>query len=432
MIMTELAVQLEFRRFLCKACGLIYDEAFGDPDSGLAPGTRFEDIPDDWMCPICGVGKAEFEPCMPRMPANRKLTPQSGFVGVLRGVSREQRPIVIAGAGIGGWAVAQALRDLGYEEQIVMISACNGDRYHKPQISVACASGKSPEHLVTETAEAAATRLNVRLLCGRWISSISPVSKTVRTSHGSLIYSHLVLAIGARPRTLAAAIAKFCWQINQLDDYARLIQKLQSLGGARKVVVIGGGLVGIELADDLTQLGHHLTVLEVAPRPLAHVASLAQSSDLLNALKHSGIEVKTNTEVRDIRVNPSGGFLLETVSPAEAETSTMMTADIVIAALGLQTDSRLATHSGLAFDQGYAVDPCSMQTSLPNIYALGDCASVNGKVQRYIEPISRQARTISHHVLGLSANPFEVSDVPIRLKSRSLPMTLNAVQSTLE
>ena len=51
-----------WRLFICRACGLIYDEAEGDPDSGLAPGTRFEDIPDDWECPLCGVTKTDFEP----------------------------------------------------------------------------------------------------------------------------------------------------------------------------------------------------------------------------------------------------------------------------------------------------------------------------------------------------------------------------------
>jgi rubredoxin---NAD+ reductase len=424
--MAELALLLEFRRFLCKACGLIYDEALGDPDSGLAPGTRFEDIPDDWMCPICGVGKGDFELCVPAKKTDRQLA--SNYIAT----SRQYRPIVIAGAGIAGWAVAQSLRDHGCDEQIVMISACNGDRYHKPQISVACASGKSPDDLITETAQVGAKRLNVSLLGGRWISSISPASNTIRTSHGSLQYAHLILALGARPRTLATAIAQYCWQVNQLDDYARLIRKLNSLGGERKVVIIGGGLVGIELADDLTQLGHQLTVLEVESRPLAHVASESQSSALLDALKRNGVDVQTNIEVRDIRINSIGGFVLKAVSRSSPDTSTNIEADIVISALGLQTDSRLAIHSGIAFDQGFVVDPCSMQTSSKHVHALGDCASVNGQVQRYIEPISRQARAITCHVMGLKASPFEIGHVPIRLKSRSLPMTLNRLQSTLE
>ena len=59
---TVSAAAAPWKQFLCRACGLIYDEEKGDPDSGIAPGTRFDDIPDDWVCPLCGVVKADFEP----------------------------------------------------------------------------------------------------------------------------------------------------------------------------------------------------------------------------------------------------------------------------------------------------------------------------------------------------------------------------------
>ena len=60
------AITQAWRQFICRACGLIYDEEMGDPDSGLAPGTRFEDIPEDWECPLCGVTKLDFEPFVRR------------------------------------------------------------------------------------------------------------------------------------------------------------------------------------------------------------------------------------------------------------------------------------------------------------------------------------------------------------------------------
>ena len=72
--MSAVVVALVWKQFICKACGLIYDEAKGDADSGLAPGTRFEDIPDDWACPLCGVTKADFEP-HDAQPMPRRTTP---------------------------------------------------------------------------------------------------------------------------------------------------------------------------------------------------------------------------------------------------------------------------------------------------------------------------------------------------------------------
>ncbi len=429
--MTALALTREFQRFLCKACGLIYDEALGDPDSGLAPGTRFEDIPEDWMCPICGVGKAEFELCSampsPQGRARQQSLSLSSETPALRSYprsSRQVRPLLIAGAGDAGWTVAQALRDGGYDGDMVMITSCAGERYHKPQISVAAAGRKSPVDLISETGQDAATRLRVNLLHSRWISGISPAARMVRTSHGSMHYSHLVLAIGARPRTLAASMAKHCWQINQLDDYRRLLQKLASLGGSRNIAMIGGGLVGVELADDLAQLGHRLTLLEYQDRLLAHLAAKPQSEALLARLREGGIDVKVNIEVKELRANENSTYTLGMKSRAHPEEPITIDTDVVIAALGLQTDDRLARQSGLSFDQGYAVNQDTMQTSVPNVYALGDCASVHGKVQRNIEPIMRQAQTIAHHILELEAKPFENRNIPVRLKSRSLPMTL--------
>ena len=69
---------LEFRQFICRACGLVYDEALGDPDSGLAPGTRFEDIPDDWACPLCGVTKQDVEALLPNATGIGKRTASAG------------------------------------------------------------------------------------------------------------------------------------------------------------------------------------------------------------------------------------------------------------------------------------------------------------------------------------------------------------------
>ena len=110
------AATLAWRQFLCRFCGLIYDEAKGDADSGLAPGTSFEDIPDDWACPICGVGKADFEPYTPAPAAAagprsaRRRQPATN--GCTKATTPSRAPgVVIVGAGRAGWQVAQALRE---------------------------------------------------------------------------------------------------------------------------------------------------------------------------------------------------------------------------------------------------------------------------------------------------------------------------------
>ena len=104
-----------WRQFICKACGLSYDEAEGDADSGLAPGTRFDDIPDDWACPLCGVTKADFEPYEPYEPHEPPAAPRraarnaagathAATHGVTPGhrMQRGCAGIVIVGAGRAG------------------------------------------------------------------------------------------------------------------------------------------------------------------------------------------------------------------------------------------------------------------------------------------------------------------------------------------
>ena len=99
--MNAVLTQAAWRKFICRACGLIYDEAEGDADSGLAAGTRFDAIPDDWVCPLCGVTKADFEPC-DDAPIQRRAVNAAGAPA--RATSgRGDAGVVIIGAGRAGW-----------------------------------------------------------------------------------------------------------------------------------------------------------------------------------------------------------------------------------------------------------------------------------------------------------------------------------------
>ena len=158
-------------KFICRVCGLIYDERVGDADSGLAAGTRWADIPQDWACPICGVGKADFEPLVEAhvsaaapVAGGRRVAPlkPDGNAAALAGSRtldhRAEGGVVIVGAGRAGWTVAQALREQGWAGPLTMVTACAGDVYDKPQLSVAVARGLDPTRLVRESAATAAAR----------------------------------------------------------------------------------------------------------------------------------------------------------------------------------------------------------------------------------------------------------------------------------
>ncbi|MES2229096.1 MAG: FAD-dependent oxidoreductase [Pseudomonadota bacterium] len=411
-------VALVWRQFICRACGLVYDEAKGDADSGLAPGTRFDDIPDDWACPLCGVTKADFEP-HDAQPVSRRAA--SAARGAPARTQRHDAGIVIVGAGRAGWQTAQALRDRDAGVPITIVSACAGDVYDKPTLSVACARAIAPGALVRESAAQAAARLRVHLLPHTHAVGIAASAQHLRTTRGTLRYRRLVLAHGAAPRPVGALPPQLCWRINDLAAYQRL---RAALGDRRRhVVIVGAGLVGSELANDLALEGHDITLLDLQARPLAAQLPALASQRLLESWQ--GLPLRFVGGVQVAQVQRIDGMVCVTTACGQR-----FEADQVIAATGLQPAGRLARSAALAVDDGgIAVDTATLRSSDPHIHALGDCASIDGRAQRHIEPIARQAQTIASAILGGGESRFVPNAVPLRVKTSSMPFTLHGAPS---
>lgn len=404
---------IPYRQYICHACGYIYDEAVGDPDSGLMAGTRYEDIPDDWSCPLCGVTKADFSLYeAPSLDALRAQAAGDAPVKARHGAAG----VVIVGGGRAGWQMAENLRALDAHVPITLLSACAADVYDKPLLSVAVARGLDPSSMARESGADAARRLNVRLLAHTQAVRICPDTRTLRTTRGPVRYDRLVLAHGAQAALPPTLPAQYVWRVNHLSAY----QKLRAaLGDAPKdVVIVGAGLVGSELANDLALGGHRITLLDTQSSPLARWPSDQAGQPLLDAWKALPITFVGGVQVAGVdkvglryRVTTTNGQVLE--------------ADQVVAATGLVTPSRLASSAALAWEQGIAVDAATLRTSDPRIYALGDCITVNGQASRFIEPIARQAQAIAAHICGAAPVPYVPKSAPVRVKTSSHPMTLH-------
>lgn len=402
-----------WRQFLCRACGWIYDEALGDPDSGLAPGTRFEDIPEDWACPLCGVTKSDFEP----QERTGVPAPVAACLAAAPVRPRGAAGVVIVGGGTAGWEVVHALRERDARLPITLVTACPGDRYDKPLLSVALARGLDPDALVKETGAAAARRLGVRLLADTHAVRICRDTRQLRTTRGTLRYEHLVLAHGARAALPPQLPAALCWRVNDLRAYRRL---RSALGDApRDVVVVGAGLVGCELANDLALAGHVVTLLDTQPQPLGRWPAEQAGAPLLRAWAGLPIRFEGGVQVAGVERTGAGRACVNTLDGRRFE------ADAVVAATGLRTPSRLAAGAGLAWEDGIAVDAHTLRTSDARIHALGDCITVDGQASRFIEPIVRQARTIAADITGGAAVPYEPRAGVVRVKTTSLPLTLH-------
>ena len=422
---------IPYRQYICNACGWIYDEAKGDPDSGLAPGTRYEDIPDDWECPLCRVTKADFSPYTPPVRPAGGSAPRAAAAAP-RVAGKAVPGVVIVGGGRAGWAMAEALRALDAALPITLVSGCAGDVYDKPLLSVALAKRLALGSLVRETGAQAAERLGVRLMAQTQATRICPRTLTLSTTRGTLPFSELVLAHGAQVALPPSLPAELCWRINHLDAYRRLRESLGlpetgvwPEGVAPHVAIVGAGLIGSELANDLALAGCRVSLIDPQPEPLARWQAQGAGQTALQAWKD--LPIRFIGSIGVTAVEEAGKHKRLHLSNGE-----VLQVDQVIAATGLTTPNRLASSAGLTWNQGIAVDPVNLATSHPRIHALGDCITIHGQASRYIEPISRQAATIAAKLVarrgGASLDdcpvPYEHKPATVRVKTTSCPMTL--------
>ena len=415
-----------FRQYICNACGLIYDEAKGDPDSGLAPGTRFADIPDDWECPLCAVTKADFSPYTP--PDLTKMRSVAPSAGLRPSAQKGKAGVVIVGAGRAGWQVAQAIRETDADLPITLVTACNGDVYDKPLLSVALAKHLALDTLVRETGAQAAARLGVRLLAQTQATRICTRTNTLSTTRGNQPFDELVLAHGAQVALPHSLPSELCWRVNHLDAYLKFRTAIADR--PQHIAIVGAGLIGSELANDLALAGHRITLLDPMPTPLARWAAAEAGEPVLAAWQALPIRFVGGVSIAGVEANTAEGQPARVVATACGQ---RIEADQVLAATGLATPNRLAHSAGLAWDNGIAVDATTLATSHPRIHALGDCITISGQASRYIEPIARQAATIAAKLAARRAGapdtdcplPYEVKPAVVRVKTTSCPLTLH-------
>ena len=429
-----------WQSYICHACGYIYNEAEGDPDSGLAAGTRFCDIPEDWACPLCGVTKSDF--ALYEAPSLDALRAQASdcATAAWTNTSRSAHGVVIVGAGRAGWQLAEAVRARDSAIPITIVTACAGDVYDKPLLSVALARRIAPEKLIKETGVAAARRLKLRLLPHTHAVRICKETRQLRTTRGTLRYDQLVLAHGAKALLPPALPAALCWRINHLGAYLKLREALGDAAttGPKDLLIVGAGLIGSELANDLALGGHRVTLLDVQGEPLARWHAAQAGSQVLQAWKDLPIRFVGGVKVANVERLALNAERLWHPQPAgtacagqttrlriTTECGQHFAADEVIVAAGLQTPSRLARSANLAWADGIAVDPHTLRTSDERIHAMGDCVTLDGQASRIIEPIFRQATTIAATITACAPVPYEVRPTIVRVKTTSLPLTLH-------
>lgn len=405
--------ETEYKRWICDACGYIYDEAKGDPDSGLQAGTRYDDIPDDWQCPLCGMMKSDLR-LLPEAPAVvEKQNPVSKKVmSKSRGGSDY---VVIIGAGVAGWSTAEAIRRRDPERPILLVSVCKGLVYPKPAISLAISQGRSADDLVETDAMSRAAELDIEVRTETRVLKVDTSRKRLTTTKGGIEYGKLVLALGAHQRELPIEgdAKDTILRVNDLLSFKKLQQRLSE--GVNSVSILGAGLIGSEFADDLTRAGYKVTVIDPGKYPLSGLVPELMANELKQRLESQGVTWKFGVTLQRVEKDAA-------TFRVELSDSTSYTTDLVLSAAGLVANTKLAETMGLTVDTGIAVDE-DMRTSDENIYAIGDCASVDGRLYAYIEPIHRQAEAIAANLLG-EHEYFKPIPPMIKVKTLSMPISV--------
>ena len=327
------------------------------------------------------------------------------------------KPIIVLGSGLAGYTVIRELRKLNRDIPITLVSRDNGDSYSKPMLSNAFAQNKDATSLVLTPAAAMAKQLGFNLFAHTEVRAIHRSSKQLDTTAGMLGYDRLVLALGADPIrvSLQGDAADSVMSVNDLEDYARL---RNVLGTAKSIAIMGGGLIGCEFANDLAAAGFSVTVIGSSTYPLATLMPEQAGKQLLEPLSKLGVTWRFGTTVQSVNKAASG----YTLTLADGRT---MQADLVISAVGLRSRTQLAIDAGITVNRGIVVDN-QLRSSDESIFALGDCAEINGRVLPFVLPIMHAGRALAK-VLNGEETKVEFPAMPVVVKTPAHPIAVSPV-----
>jgi len=326
-------------------------------------------------------------------------------------------PIIVLGSGLAGYTIVRELRKLNRDIPITLVSRDSGDYYFKPMLSNAFAQHKDAASLVLTPAAEMAKQLDIQLLKHTEVSAIHGADKKLETSAGTLLYDKLVLALGADPIRipLQGDAAQEVMSVNDLADYAKLREALE---GVKSIAIMGGGLIGCEFANDWAAAGYAVTVIDPGAYPLASLMPEQAGKQLLQPLAQLGVTWRFGTSIQRMDKAATGYAL------SLADGSTLNT-DLVISAVGLRPRTQLAKDAGITVNRGVVVDE-QLRSNDASIFALGDCAEIQGKVQPFVLPIMHAGRALAR-VLNGEAAKVQFPAMPVVVKTPAHPVAVAPV-----
>jgi len=314
--------------------------------------------------------------------------------------------LAIIGTGMAGARIVEALINEGYQGDITMLGEERIKPYNRIQLSTVLAGDKAIDGLPLLDDNWYQLH-NIQLRSGDPVMRLDGESRTITTASGwQQTFDSIVIATGSRPfiphvpgNNLPGVMA-----FRTLDDIA-IMQSFAEQG--ERVLVVGGGLLGLEAAYGLNKLGLDVTVLHHSDTLMNRQLDQHSANMLKASMEGSGVNVLTNARTATVTGT-------EQVTGITLEDGRHLEAELVVFATGITPNVEVFQSSGMAIEHGIVVDD-QMCTSLPNIYALGECAEHNGVTVGIVAPIWDQAKVLTETLLGRSAR-YEPREHSTQLK----------------
>ena len=309
--------------------------------------------------------------------------------------------IIVVGAGQAGASMVAKLRSAGFEGELTLIGAEPVPPYQRPPLSKKYLLGEMPAERLYLRPEQFYRDQNIALRLGQEITAIDRDKRILILGGETLNYDQLALTTGSVPRRLPAAIGGGLSSVHVVRDLRDVDAMAPKFVTAKRVLIVGGGYIGLEAAAVAATKGLKVTLVEMADRILQRVAA-PETSNLFRSLHQShGVDLREGVGLEQILGDPA-------VTGATLTDGTTLELDFIIAGVGVTPATSLAQAAGLAIDNGIKTDALG-QTSDPHIWAAGDCASLpyhGGRIRlESVQNAIDQAETVAENILG-AAHPY--------------------------
>lgn len=322
------------------------------------------------------------------------------------------KDIVIVGSGFAARQVVKNLRKLDSDVPIRLIAADTCDEYNKPDLSHVISLKQSADDMTRQSAGDFAEMYRLTLNSHCQLTAIDRENKRIVADNETFGYDKLILATGAQAIVPPIPGREWMVTLNSQQEYRRAQGALRE---AQRVLILGAGLIGTELAMDANRAGKQVILLDKCHSLLASLLPVEVSSRLQHRLCQMGVEMLFNQGLESIEKTNDG--LLATLSNGRR-----ITTDVVIASIGLKPDTTIAAQAGLWVDRGIEVDE-RMCTSDPYIFAVGDCAQIQGKLLPFLQPIQLSAMALARNVLGGNED-VKFPAMLVKVKTPEMPLHL--------